>query len=177
MARRGDQDDAVPKCAQMPFEDAVNLFFPTSGGGQLRRTRAWPGKDAHQEARAVCRGCGALASCLEGALEDDAWTFRGAMSAEERAVFGGFRDRDARRRPVYLSAGQVAARLREAGIDLTAVGEVLAAWQQQLTQQEPPDGEDQTFGAQAEVSTDPQALTWLADQAAGETQQAGRRVS
>lgn len=129
-----DYDTSGGACESLPLEQGVDLFFPTSDGGHQRRTKAWPKPDNHAEARRHCGQCGVLAACLAGALGSDGWTFRGGMSAEERAALGGFRDVDARKRGVYLTLPQVAARLVEAGIDLSAVGRVVAAWQNALKQ-------------------------------------------
>lgn len=163
-----DTETAGAECENLPLDQAVELFFPTSEGGHLRRTKAWPKPDAHDKARRICGHCRVLGDCLEGALEKDGWTFRGGMSPEERATFGGFRDRDARRRAVYLTPRQVAARLLDAGMDVVTIAEVIARWQTRLSADSAAaEGVGSTISTEATIR-DPEALEDLAHAAMGE---------
>lgn len=128
-----DRETPGAECEDIPFDEAVRLFFPTSDGGQLRRTAPWPKPDSHADARRLCGHCPLIGRCLDLALHRDGWTFRGGMSPEERAAFGGFRDRDTRRRGVYLTPHQVAARLVDAGVDVVVVAAVIRDWQQRVS--------------------------------------------
>lgn len=132
MSRPDERATPGAECEKLPLGEAVELFMPTTEGGQLRRSSPWPKADSHEAARRVCGHCPVLPVCLEGALESDGWTFRGGMSPEERAAFGGFRDKDTRKREVYLSRTQVASRLVDSGMDTDAIGDVLTRWRGRL---------------------------------------------
>ena len=121
-------------CESIPFEEAAALFMAESESGSMRRTRAFPAPDSHSEARAVCARCPVLSQCLTEALWHDAWTFRGGLSPEERAAFGGYRDPDvARRRGVYLTRPQVWSRVLTSPLSATVMRATLSKWRDYLT--------------------------------------------
>lgn len=118
-------------CASLPFEDAVAMFYPKGDGGLLRRSSRWPLDDSHADARAQCGHCPVLAHCLRDALADDAHTFR-ALSPEERAAFGGRRQKSVRGREPYLSPSEVLMRIIDSGYDLDAAMEALIVHDRKL---------------------------------------------
>lgn len=121
-------------CAALPFAEAIALFEPTSEGGHMRRTRAVPAPDSHAEAREVCARCPIITECLMAALRHDSWTFRGGLSPEERAAFGGYRDPDvARRRAVYLKRPRVWSRVLMSPLPAEVIKSALTRWREYLT--------------------------------------------
>lgn len=130
---RADEPTQTGLCAELPLEEGLQLFLPTSDGGLLRRSSRWPKPDSHEDARRYCPRCPVMAWCLDEALEVDGHTFR-ALSPEERAAFGGRREKAARKRPPYLSIGEVAGRILDSGYDVEAVVAVLADWDQRIVE-------------------------------------------
>lgn len=130
---RDDEETPGAACADLPTIEATQIFFPISDGGLMRRSRPWPRPDTDDEPRRHCRTCNIVADCLAGALEKDGWSFRGGMSPEERAAFGGARTKDTRKRAPYLTAPQVAARLLDAEMPIAVIAEVIAQWQEAVT--------------------------------------------
>lgn len=125
--------DVEAACAALPFDEATRLFMPRSDGGALGRSRSFPAPDSHADARAVCARCPVISQCLMGGLRHDAWTFRGGLSPEERAAFGGHRDPDvARRRGVYLSRPQVWSRLLFSPVPAETIRAALTRWRRYL---------------------------------------------
>ncbi len=99
-------DEEHAACADLPFEEGERLFFSPSVGGGLRRTSRWPRPDSHADARAVCASCPLVESCLGEALQQDEFTFR-VLSPEERAAFGGVREKHHRHKAPALSRDEV----------------------------------------------------------------------
>lgn len=121
-------------CESLPFDEAADLFLPVDDGGSMRRTRAYPAPDSHRDARLVCARCPIIQSCLAEALIADPWTFRGGLSPEERAAFGGHRDPGvARARGVYLTRPQVWSRVVLSGLPVEDITHVLTTWREYLT--------------------------------------------
>lgn len=131
-------------CEALPFDKATDLFMPVGDGGAMRRTRAYPAPDSHLDARLVCARCPILEPCLVEGLSADAWTFRGGLSPEERAAFGGYRDSEvAGRREVYLTRPQVWSRIVLSGLPVPAVRRVLERWRDYLSS-----GDEDVLGGQ-----------------------------
>lgn len=136
MSRRptwaGDSTEGAA-CESLPFEEASALFMASGEGGAMLRTRAYPSPDSHAAARAVCARCPLLTECLTEALRHDPWTFRGGLSPEERAAFGGYRDPDvARRRSVYLTRPRVWSRVLLSPLPAKVVKAALSRWKDYL---------------------------------------------
>lgn len=128
-----EDEIAGAACASLPFAEASALFMAEGDGGMLRRTRAFPSPDSHADAREVCARCPILASCLTAAMRHDPWTFRGGMSPEERAAFGGYRDPEvARRREVYLSRPRVWSRVLSSRLPTDVIKAALSRWREYL---------------------------------------------
>lgn len=77
-------DETRATCAYLGM-DEVNELFYLEGAPP---TAKYPRPDVHAAARRVCAGCPVLAECAASAF-GDAHTFRGGLSPEERAAFGG----------------------------------------------------------------------------------------
>lgn len=128
-----ESDTEGAACESLPFEEAAALFMPESDGGMLRRTRAFPSPDSHADARAVCARCPIITECLTSAMRHDPWTFRGGLSPEERAAFGGYRDPEvARRREVYLSRPRVWSRVLMSRLPADVMKAALSTWREYL---------------------------------------------
>lgn len=120
----------------MALDEAAELFMPVTDGGQLKRTAKWPRPDSHEAARRVCGPCPVLEKCLAGALIEDAWTFRGGLSPEERAALGGVREAQSRKRPVYVTPEQVWNRLVDSGMDVVVIERVVEQHRERLARSE-----------------------------------------
>ena len=127
-----DVDYSAGRCSRLPLEDGMTLFYPVSDGGRMKQTHAYPKADSHDEARRVCGPCPIIGQCLTVALVADSWTFRGGMSPQERAAFGGYLDKEARKRPRRLTRQEVWLRLLDSGMDTHAIGAVLDSHRQRL---------------------------------------------
>ena len=115
-------DDTQAACARLPMVEVDEMFYLE----QSPPTVAWPRKDTHWKARAVCASCPILAQCADGAF-DEAFSFRAGLAPEERASFGGpLLAHTARRRLPSLTRAQVWERISHSTLPVEVMREVLS---------------------------------------------------
>lgn len=116
-------DDTRAACARLPMSEVDELFYLEGAPSTAR----WPRRDTHAKARIICASCPLLAECARTSFTD-AYSFRGGMSPEERASFGGVLPSWASdvRRPRF-SREEVWSRLEQSPLPREVMWQVLSA--------------------------------------------------